>query len=248
VSIDDVLYEVLGPLAQGAPGNEASTLHALDAIPDRDGIRRVLDLGAGHGRTTLSLARALPGAQVVAVDVHAPFVEGIAEEAREAGLAGRVRGLCGDMERIDVDVGSIDLIWAEGSIYVVGVERALATWHLWLRPGGWVAFSDIAWWTGSPSGQASAFWASEYPDMVPEATTCARAEAAGYRVLKRFHLTAEAHDAYYGPLEARIGELARCVDADVKHVLRSLRREIDIVRRFSDEAGYTFFILQRRDA
>ena len=245
--MDEAIYEVFGPLSQGAPGNDASTLRALDAVPGRDAVRQVLDLGAGHGRTTFALARALPDARIAAVEIHPPFVERIARRAREAGLADRVRAVCGDMENIDVAEGSIDLVWAEGSIYLVGIERALAMWRPWLRPGGCVAFSDFVRWTGDLSKEARAFWAVEYPDMASEAAIRSRAEDALYRVLSDFRMPREAHDAYYVPLEARVAELAGRADAAVTRVLEDIRTEIDIVRRFSDEAGYTFFVLQRAE-
>ena len=245
MSLDDAIYEVFGPLPQGAPGNDASTLRALDAVPVRKAVRRALDLGAGHGRTTFALARALPDARITAVEVHAPFAERIARRARETGFADRVRAECGDMAKIDVAAGSIDLIWAEGSIYIVGMERALTMWRPWLRPGGCVAFSDFVQWTGDLSKEARAFWAVEYPDMASEAAIRSRAAAAGYRVVSSFRMSREAHDAYYDPLEARVAELAGCADSDVRKVLDGIRTEIDVVRRFSDEAGYTFFILRR---
>ena len=247
MSLDDTIYAVFGPLPQGAPGNDASTLRALDAVPGRDAVGQVLDLGAGRGRTTFALAQALPRAQITAVEIHAPFAGQISERAREAGLADRVHALCGDMAKIDVATGSIDLIWAEGSIYVVGMERAFALWRHWLRPGGCIAFSDVVRWTGDLSEEARAFWAAEYPDMASEAAIRSRAEAAGYRVVAGFRMPKEAHDAYYVPLEARGAELAGCADTDVQQVLAGLRREIDIVRRFSDEAGYSFFVIQRAE-
>ena len=245
--MDDILYEVFGPLPQGAPGDDASTLRALDAVPGRGSVRRVLDLGAGHGRTTLALARALPDARITAVEIHPPFVERIARRAREAGLDSRVRAVCGDMTGIDVAEESVALVWAEGSIYVPGRERALAMWRPWLRPGGCVAFSDFAWWTGDPSREARAFWAAEYPDMASEAAIRSRAEAAGYRMAGGFRMPKEAHDAYYVPLEARAAELAGRAEPGVRKVVEDIRREIDIVRRFSGEAGYSFFILQRAE-
>ena len=70
-----------------------------------------------------------------------------------------------EIARIDVTAGSIDLIWAEGSIYVVGMKRALAMWRPRLRPGACVAFSDFVQWTTDLSKQARAFWAVEFPDM-----------------------------------------------------------------------------------
>ena len=247
MSLDDAVYEVFGPLPQGAPGNDASTLRALDAVPGRDAVRRVLDLGAGHGRTTVALAQALPDARITAVEIHAPFVERIARRARETGVADRVRAECGDMAKMDVAAGSIDLIWAEGSIYAIGMERALAMWRPWLRPGGCVAFSDFVWWTGDPSEEARRFWAAEYPDMVSEAAIRSRAEAAGYRVVSSFRMPREAHDAYYDPLEARAAEIAGRADSEVQKVLEDIRKEIDVVRHFPEQAGYTFFVLQRGD-
>ena len=207
----------------------------------------MLDLGAGQGRATFALARALPHARVMAVEIHAPFVERIAKRAREVGLADRVHAVCGDMERIEIARGSIDLVWAEGSIYVIGMERALAMWRPWLRPGGCVAFSDFVQWAGDLSREARAFWAVEYPDMASEAAIPSRAEAAGYRVVRRFRMPKDAHEAYYAPLEARVAELAGSADAGIRQILAGLRKEIAVVRRFSGEAGYTFFVLRRAE-
>ena len=245
--MDDVIYEIFGSLPQGAPGNDASTLRALYAVPGRDSVRQVLDLGVGHGRTTFTLAKALRDAQVTAVDIHAPFVEQLAGHAREAGVADRVHALCGDMENLDISRKSLDLVWAEGSIYVMGIERALARWRPWLSSGGCVAFSDFVWWTDDRSDEASEFWVSEYPDMATEVAIRSTAEAVGYRLVSSFRLPKEAHEAYYLPLEARVAELVDCDDAGVVKVLESIRTEIDVVRRFSDEAGYSFFVLQRAE-
>ncbi len=245
--MDESIYEVFGPLPQGAPGSDASTLRALEAVPGRDRVRHALDMGAGRGRTTFTLARTLPGARITAVEIHAPFVEQMARQARAGGLADRVHTVCGKMEEADVVKGSIDLIWAEGSIYVIGQERALAMWRPWLRPGGSVAFSDLVWWTGDPSQEAVAFWAAEYPDIASEAAIRSRAEAAGYRTVASFRMPKEAHDAYYVPLAARVAGLAARADTGLRKVLEDVRREIDIMQRFADEAGYTFFVLQRAE-
>lgn len=245
MSQDDVLYEIFEPLSQGAPGDDASTLRALDAVPGRDSVRRVLDLGVGRGRTTLTLAQALPDAQITAVDIHPPFVEKLVSDAREAGVADRVQSLLGDMTNMRIAEESMDLIWAEGSIYVMGIERALAMWRPWLRPAGCVAFSDFAWWTDVPSEEPSRFWAIEYPDMATETSIRRRAEALGYTVVSSFRVPKEGHDAYYLPLAARVAQLAGHDSAEVAKALENIREEIEIARRYSDEACYTFFILQR---
>ena len=102
MGIDDAIYEIFGPLPQGAPGSDASTLRALDAVPGRDTVRQVLDLGVGRGRTTLTLAQALQDAQVTAVEIHLPFVEQVARHARDAGVDDRVQVVCGNMESIEI--------------------------------------------------------------------------------------------------------------------------------------------------
>ena len=244
MSSNDIIYDVLGVLPQGAPGNDVSTLRALETVPSRRTVRQVLDLGVGHGRTTLALARSLPDAEVTAVDVHRPFVEQVAAKARRAGLANRIRVVCGKMERMDVAQGSVDLVWAEGSIYVIGVQRALAMWRPWLRPGGCVAFSDLAWWTDDPSKEAREFWAAEYPDMMTEARIRSLSESEGYRVIDCFRMPKEAHDAYYIPMEARLADYTGQLDDELMEFLGALRKEIDVARKFSTEAGYTFCILQ----
>ena len=250
MSTEDVLYEIFEPLSQGAPGDDASTLRALDAVPGCNSVRRMLDLGVGHGRTTLTLAQALPDAHVTAVDIHPPFIEKLASDAREAGVAHRVQSLLEDMAKIRIAEESMDLIWAEGSIYVMGIERALAMWRPWLRPAGCVAFTDFVWWTDNRSEEPSRFWAVEYPDMATEAAIRSRAEALGYGVVSSFRVPEEGHDAYYVPLEARVAELAgvRDADADVVRVLENIQEEIEIARRYSTEAGYSFFILQRDES
>jgi SAM-dependent methyltransferase len=247
MSLEKAFYELFGPLAQGAPGDEASTLQALDRVPDHVAIREVLDLGVGHGRTTLTLARALPEAHVTGVEIHAPFVEKAAESAHEAGVADRIELVCASMEHLEVDEGSVDLVWSEGSIYLLGVERALSRWRPWLRPGGCVAFSDFVWWTDTPSRESRDFWAEEYPQMASAPVIRARAEAAGYAFVDSFRLSKEAHAAYYVPLEARVAELAARTDAsdDLARVLEDTRREIDILCRFADEGGYTFFVVRK---
>ena len=144
--------------------------------------------------------------------------------------------------------GSVDLVWAEGSIYAVGRERAL-THVAPLAPSGRLRRVQRLRLVDRRSfaGSARDYWAAEYPDMASEAAIRSRAEAAGYRAVDGFRLPREAHDAYYVPLEARAAALAGRTEPGVRRVLGDIRREIDIVRRFSGEAGYSFFVLQRAE-
>lgn len=64
--------------------------------------RRVLDVAAGHGVFGIEVARAVPGAQVTALDWRA-VLEVAQENARAAGVAARYRTLAGSA--FDVDWG-----------------------------------------------------------------------------------------------------------------------------------------------
>jgi SAM-dependent methyltransferase len=65
-----------------APAREAATLF------EREGMRRLLELGGGQGRDSLSFARR--GFEVQVLDYAAAGVEAIARKANEHGLGGRV--------------------------------------------------------------------------------------------------------------------------------------------------------------
>ncbi|HEU5420118.1 MAG TPA: class I SAM-dependent methyltransferase [Streptosporangiaceae bacterium] len=108
------------------------------------GRARIVDLGAGTGTATLALARQLPDAELVAVDVDPAMLEHIERKARERGVAGRVRTVQADLDQPWPAIGPADLIWAANSLHHVAdpgqaLSRAFAT----LRPGGVLAVSEM---------------------------------------------------------------------------------------------------------
>jgi SAM-dependent methyltransferase len=105
---------------------------------------RVIDLGAGTGTATLELARQLPDAEVIAVDVAAPMLEHVERRAREQGLDGRVRTVQADLDQPWPDLGPASLIWAANSLHhVADPGQALRAALAALRPGGALAVSEV---------------------------------------------------------------------------------------------------------
>jgi SAM-dependent methyltransferase len=160
------------------------------------------------------------------------------------------RGLNDRIEVQNVDMAAIpaperpwDVIWSEGSAYILGVEKALADWRALLRPGGVLVFSDMVWRTDKPDDEVRAFWAAEYPTMATPATRFAQARRAGYRVLGHFDMGREAMDTYYRPLAARLVAL----DSNLAgtRVLEDLRREIAVFNAGRGQFGYEMFVLER---
>jgi SAM-dependent methyltransferase len=109
--------------------------------PDRP---RIIDLGAGTGTGTLALARQLPNAEVVAVDVSEPMLEHLRHKAHALGVADRVRTVQADLDQPWPALGPADLLWASNSLHhMADPGRALTQTLTTLRPGGVLVVTEM---------------------------------------------------------------------------------------------------------
>uniref|UniRef100_A0AAU2JWK2 Bifunctional class I SAM-dependent methyltransferase/N-acetyltransferase n=1 Tax=Streptomyces sp. NBC_00049 TaxID=2903617 RepID=A0AAU2JWK2_9ACTN len=244
-------------LPRQAPGSDATTRHLLSLcgpLPERP---HVLDLGCGPGRSALLLAAEAggpggSGAEVTAVDLYVPFLDELREAAAARGLADRVRTVEADMGALPRGAGdgfadgSFDLVWAEGSAYIVGFDTALARWKRLLAPGGTLVLTECQWTVAEPSAGARAFW-EQQTALRSTARNLAAAQAAGYRVLGVHHLPDSDWDEYYGPLAERVrawsGDGSDPTPA-MAQALAASREEIDVRARHGHEYGYTGYVLR----
>src|ERR1700740_1797736 len=60
---------------------------------------RVIDVGAGTGTGTLALARQLPDAEVIALDVDEEMLKHIPDKARAGARADRIRAVRADLDQ-----------------------------------------------------------------------------------------------------------------------------------------------------
>jgi SAM-dependent methyltransferase len=51
------------------------------------------------------------------------------------------------MDALDFDDETFDIIWSEGAIYIMGFETGVKQWRNFLKPGGYLAVSEITWLT-----------------------------------------------------------------------------------------------------
>lgn len=110
-------------------------------IPDRP---LIIDLGAGTGTGALALARQLPDAQVVAVDVSEPMLEHLQHKAHALGVADRIRTLQADLDQPWPALGPADLVWASASLHhMADPDRALTQVLTALRQGGVLAVTEL---------------------------------------------------------------------------------------------------------
>jgi SAM-dependent methyltransferase len=105
---------------------------------------RIVDLGAGTGTGALALARQLPNAEVIAVDVDDEMLERLRHKAHALGLADRVRTVAADLDSPWPDLGLADLVWASNSMHhMADPGRALSQTLATLRPGGLLAMAEL---------------------------------------------------------------------------------------------------------
>ena len=244
--MSEAFFRLFEGLPRQGPGSDACTREALRRIPDLPDAPRVLDLGCGSGRSALVLAEALR-TRVTAVDNHQPFLDQLRATARERALEHLIEPRCTDMAAPGVPAGSIDLLWSEGALYLLGFEEGLRLWRRLLAPGGCLAVSECSWLSADPPAEAVAYFHEGYPRMGGIEQNLARARAAGFEVLDHFALPPEAWwDEYYTPLEARIARLAPDTGPELTAVVEETRREIELYRSHGDTYGYVFYLLRRR--
>ncbi len=112
---------------------DAGTEFLLRQAPPPAG-RVVLDLGCGSGAIALTLARRLPGARVVAVDVNERAVSLCTRNAMSNGLANVEAVTPTDVDR----TLRFDLIWSNPPIRIgkTALHELLNRWLDRLAPGG----------------------------------------------------------------------------------------------------------------
>lgn len=243
----EYFHELFDDLPRQAPGCDPATSRALKLVHDLPHRPRVLDVGCGSGAPTLIVAKEL-GASVVAIDNHGPMLERLRCAAAGTGLDIETR----EMSMIDMpfESESFDLIWAEGALFIVGLERGLRDFKMFLEPGGFLAFTELCWFTDDPSNEIKEYFDQVYPSIQTVDQVRHLARDCGYELVGDFELPASAWwDDYYSPMLERINDL-RIKNAGVpeaESVYARCEVETEIYWRHSASYGYAFFVLGKKE-
>jgi len=231
---------VFEALDRWGPGSEQDTLKALSKVPFEP--VNILEIGCGKGIATRVLA-SHTSAHITAVDNEESALVRVNQQTAGLGVSERVETLCANMSELSVGEQTFDLIWSEGSAYIMGVTNAFRQWRPMLKGGGVLLLSDLVWLTDAPSEDAKEFWQQEYPDMTTVDSRLAQAVEAGYRVLDNFTLGKAAWSGYMEPLESRVRELRSTMPRS--DALDDLERELVIYHDSLGEFSYQMFVLEK---
>ena len=233
-------------LPRQGPGSDESTAHAFSFIRTGQKKRKILDIGCGSGMQTLALARICPDCLITAIDRHQPFLDDLTLRAKNAGLDGRIVTQRVSMDNLPFDTFSFDIIWAEGSLFIIGLGPALRYWKKFLKPDGYLVFSDLTWFTDLPSEECREFLDELCPDLPSQSKAEEIIRSEGYSIVNSFQLPVKDWwNNFYDPLTIRIEMLKEkyANNHDALLTIQGLEREREIFRKHSDEYGYVFFIL-----
>ena len=244
----EVFFDVHSDLPRQGPGESESTRRALAFCQPLPSAPCILDVGCGPGAQTLVLAEELRDASITAIDVHQPYLEELQVRAETAGVSDRVAPKNMRMEEMTFAPETFDLIWAEGSAYLMGFTKAVASWRPLLKPRGFLAVTELVWLTEDKPVEAAEFFRQEYPAMTGRAGVADSVRGAGYELIANFTLPDCAWwEPYYTPLLARLPALESkyARDAASLEVIAAARREVEIRRRLASSYGYEFFVARK---
>jgi SAM-dependent methyltransferase len=246
--MDKIFYDIYLPLPRLGPGSRDATLRALSYVSLGQTNPRVLDIGCGTGAQTLDLARILMGA-ILALDNYQPFLDIIRSKAAKEPLRSIIEYYCGDMNNLAFAPGSFDLVWAEGSIYIIGFRKGLDAIRPLLKENGYAMFSDMNWLRDDPPKEAVELFRTECPDMMNVQQNIELIRRSSYELVQHFPLSEQEHwDFYYGPLEQRLASFRKehAADQKAQDLFDSIQHEVDVYRRCSSFFGYTFYVMKKR--
>ncbi|MEC4803891.1 MAG: methyltransferase domain-containing protein [Jaaginema sp. PMC 1079.18] len=231
------------------PGSPQETKRALDLIRiDRSKLEKIADIGCGTGGQTLTLAQNTQ-AEIIAIDLFSEFLTKLENRVQKLGLTHRIKTQTASMENLPFQPEEFDIIWSEGAIYNIGFESGIKNWRKFLKPGGYLAVSEISWLTNSRPKTIEDYWLSQYPQIDTVSHKIKVLESQGYVPKAHFILPPSCWlENYYIPLQQRFEAfLVKHQNSELaQNIVENEKNEIEIYQQFQDYYSYGFYIAQKQ--
>lgn len=231
-------------LERQGPGSPEITLKALSFIEGLSKASRIVDIGCGTGSQTMVLGQHTSG-QIIGIDLFPIFIDLFNSNAKKLDLQDRLNGITGNMETLPFKNEELDLIWSEGAIYNIGFERGLKEWRNFLKTGGYIAVSEVSWFTDERPSEIEEFWMDAYPEIDTIPNKLAQMQKAGYIPVASFILPEYCWtENFYAPQnsvqEVFLKENKGNIPAE--EFIANQRHETNLYHKYKDYYGYVFYI------
>jgi SAM-dependent methyltransferase len=240
----NLICEYFSTLERQGPGSPEVTLKALSFTGKLTGESQIADIGCGSGGQTMILAQNTP-AHITGIDLFPLFIDIFNKNAADLGLADRVKGITGSMDKLPFSKNQLDLIWFEGAIYNIGFERGLKEWRSFLKPGGYIAVSEASWFTSSRPAEIEKFWMEAYPGIDTIPAKMQQLQDSGYAPVAAFTLPENCwiENFYIPQLKAQELFLEKHRgNKTAEEFIANELRETELYYRFKEYYGYAFYI------
>jgi ubiquinone/menaquinone biosynthesis C-methylase UbiE len=197
---------------------------AFHQIPPIDN-PRILDIGCGSGVPTLELAQ-ISGGEVTGLDINTEALQRLQEKVTTAGLGNRIQIVEGSLKTMNFPVGSFDILWAEGSIFVIGFKQGLKTWKRFLKPNGYLVVHDAV---------------GDLDQNQRDITAC------GYQLVDWFLLEKDVWwKTYYQPLSQEVQKIRQGnpTDPELNAALKQTEEEIQGYSKHPERYRSVYFIMR----
>lgn len=243
---EQIFFEIHTDLPREGPGNFQSTKAAFSLLTELPEKPVILDIGCGPGKQTFDLAKA-SNSIITAIDNHHAYIDQLNKKASDQNLSSRVTGKVGDMNDLQFEEHSFDIIWAEGSIYLMGIGKALSLWKKFLKPNGYIVFSELCWFKDDRPDEIENYWLSNYGEIKTIDSIIKFISNTDYKFIGSYVLPDNAWwDDYYTPLTNRINDLKKkySKDPEAIEVLENESLEMEMHKKYSAYYGYSFFVVK----
>ena len=199
--LDPIFFEIHKDLPREGPGRNQYTQKAYKMLPKMER-PSILDIGCGPGQQTIELAQQSNGS-ITAIDIHQPYLDVLDMKIKEQHLQDHVVTVNQSMFSMDFPEESFDIIWAEGSIFVIGFKRGLREWKKIIKSKGYLIVHEMSWLHLNPPEEIKRYWENLYAITTIE-HNLEMIHDGGYILVDYFTLPEDAWwEPYYTPLEER---------------------------------------------
>lgn len=229
------------------PGSPEVTLKALSFIDNLTNKSLIADIGCGTGGQTMTLAKHVQG-NITGLDLFPKFIDIFNDNAKQLNLQDKVKGIVCSMDNLPFQYEELDLIWSEGAIYNIGFERGLNEWRKYLKTGGYIAVSDISWFTEKRPVEIDNYCMEHFPEMDTIPYKVAQIQKAGYIPVASFILPTTCWTEHYFTPLIRVQELFldKYAGSKIAEEFVALQRhDAEIYCKYKEFYGYVFFIAKK---